>query len=142
MKEIEGELLGDVITGIGVSYDKPASSGQFTAYFDGIELSINNDPEPEIPEKPIITGNIDSMDRNLSIRIYPNPAIDQLSIKIPQKELPVRFELMDLLGNRVISQQIDQPITTIPISGLAKGAYIQQTINEKDQVDAGILIIE
>ena len=50
-----------------------------------------------------------------NLAIYPNPANDQLNIKIPQNELPVRFELMDLLGNRVNSQQIDQPITNVEI---------------------------
>ncbi len=38
-----GELLGDEITGVLISYDKPASSGSYTAYFDDILISVKKD---------------------------------------------------------------------------------------------------
>jgi hypothetical protein len=34
----EGELVGDVITGILIAYDHPSASGTFTAYFDDIVI--------------------------------------------------------------------------------------------------------
>jgi len=37
----KGELLGDEITGIVVSYDKAASSGSYTAYIDDITIATN-----------------------------------------------------------------------------------------------------
>jgi hypothetical protein len=38
-----GELVGDEITGIIITYDKPASSGPFLAYFDDIFISTRDD---------------------------------------------------------------------------------------------------
>jgi hypothetical protein len=138
----KGELLDDVITGIAIAYDKPADSGQFTAFFDSIVLSVNNDPEPEIPEKPIITGGLRLKDSKASIRIFPNPSVGHISIKLSAIELPIQFVLMDLLGNRVLSQQITGSETEISLRGLSKGIYLHNLVDSLGQKDSGKIIIE
>ncbi|MCD7972011.1 MAG: hypothetical protein LUG18_04990 [Candidatus Azobacteroides sp.] len=37
----QGELLGDIITGILIAYDHPSDNGNFTAYFDDIIIDTN-----------------------------------------------------------------------------------------------------
>ncbi|MCK7536717.1 MAG: hypothetical protein MZV63_40015 [Marinilabiliales bacterium] len=46
----EGELVGDEITGIIITYDKPASSGSYLAYFDDIFISTREDAYNAIEE--------------------------------------------------------------------------------------------
>ena len=45
-----GELVGDEITGIIITYDKPASSGSYLAYFDDIFISTRDDVYNAIDE--------------------------------------------------------------------------------------------
>jgi len=45
-----GELVGDEITGIIISFDKPASSGSYLAYFDDIFISTRKDSYNAIDE--------------------------------------------------------------------------------------------
>jgi hypothetical protein len=138
----KGELLDDVIVRMSIAYDKLSFSGQFKAHFDGIELLVNNEPEPEIPPKPVITGCVGSKDFHSSIKIYPNPAVDQINIVIHLDEMPIQFELMDLLGNKVLSRQITELNSTIPIDGLSKGIYIHQFLVDMEKINSGLIIIE
>ncbi len=49
----KGELLGDVITGILVSYNKAASTGSFSAYFDDVLVTTGDIPVVTGVNKPI-----------------------------------------------------------------------------------------
>jgi hypothetical protein len=48
-----GELIGDVITGIIIGYENPATSGSYTAYFDNIII----EDAPVSPNAPVITSS-------------------------------------------------------------------------------------
>ena len=55
-------------------------------------------------------------------KVYPNPAIDYLSIET--KEVVQRLEVYDALGRKVISKIPNQNIFSIDISKLEQGIYI------------------
>ena len=48
----EGELVGDEITGILITYDKPESSGSYLAFFDDIFISTREDTYNAIEDVP------------------------------------------------------------------------------------------
>ena len=55
-------------------------------------------------------------------KVYPNPAIDYLSIET--KEMVQRLEVYDALGRRAISKAPNQNNFSLDISNLEKGIYI------------------
>jgi len=69
---------------------------------------------------------------NNNITVYPNPAIDQLTIESIQKST---IEILNIHGQTILQRQIQQGKTNIDISILAKGIYILRlTSNDKTAV--------
>lgn len=56
-----------------------------------------------------------------SIKIYPNPAKDYLSLEVPGTVKDFSFEITDLLGRSLLKQENQ---TKINVSGLKKGVYL------------------
>lgn len=57
------------------------------------------------------------------IRVYPNPAGDQISIRSGQQTMGTRYRIVDLSGQIVQTIQLESGITTIDIHLLASGVY-------------------
>ncbi|HEX7070029.1 MAG TPA: T9SS type A sorting domain-containing protein [Rhodothermales bacterium] len=56
--------------------------------------------------------------------IYPNPFADRFTIETNDRvALPLRFEVIDALGRRVLAGTIDESQTTVDASALAAGFY-------------------
>jgi len=68
-----------------------------------------------------ITGIIEIDNNKSNIVVYPNPAKDKLTIESLQKST---IEILNIQGQTISQQQIQQGKTDIDISGLAKGVYI------------------
>lgn len=67
-----------------------------------------------------------------NIAIYPNPAINIITIKALQKST---IDIINIQGQTILQQQIQQGKTDINISGLAKGVYILRLCsNDKTEV--------
>jgi hypothetical protein len=78
-----------------------------------------------------ITG-IRELAANNILHIYPNPANDKLSIESLQK---ATIEILNIQGQIILQQLIQQGKTYIDISGLAKGVYILRlSNNDKTEV--------
>lgn len=61
------------------------------------------------------------------IEIYPNPALNYLTINVPSNiEGMVDFRLMDAAGSLTIAQQFTSGIVTLDVSQLASGLYMVQ----------------
>lgn len=56
-----------------------------------------------------------------SVKIYPNPAKDILTIDLPETIKDFSFELTDLVGRTLIKQENQK---TVNVSALTKGAYL------------------
>jgi len=67
-----------------------------------------------------ITGLAD-LTYNNNIYIYPNPAINNITIETHQKSI---MEIINIQGQTILQQQLQQGKTDIEISALAKGVYI------------------
>ena len=68
-----------------------------------------------------------------NLTVYPNPATDELTIKSLQKSTMV---IIDIQGQTILQQSLQQGKTDIDISGLAKGVYILRLCsNDKTEVE-------
>ena len=56
-----------------------------------------------------------------NITVYPNPTNDKLTIEFLQKST---MEILNIQGQTILQQQLQQGKTAIDISGIAKGVYI------------------
>ncbi len=64
-----------------------------------------------------------------SIQVYPNPANDELSVKMPDNAAHTIY-LLNMLGQTVYSLQTQLAETSISVSGLAEGVYIIKVADE------------
>jgi len=56
-----------------------------------------------------------------NISIFPNPALNNITIESPQKST---IEILNIQGQMILQQPLQQGKTGIDVSGLAKGVYI------------------
>jgi hypothetical protein len=82
---------------------------------------------------PLSTLGIKEINNNVSnIAVYPNPAIKDLTIKTSQE---ATIEILNIQGQTILQQILQQGKTDIDISGLAKGVYILRLLsNDKTDV--------
>jgi PKD repeat protein len=67
-----------------------------------------------------ITGLIEAMDMKYNIKIYPNPATDDLTIETPER---ATIEIYNIEGQIIKSFSAGDNTTTIDVSTLARGMY-------------------
>lgn len=75
----------------------------------------------------IILGTNDY--QNLGFRLYPNPTREQLTIELNDSSSNCQIEILDILGKKVISLEI-QKIGQIDVSALASGTYLVKLNSE------------
>ncbi|MGD0710914.1 MAG: T9SS type A sorting domain-containing protein [Bacteroidales bacterium] len=82
---------------------------------------------------PLSEVGIKELNNNESnIEVYPNPAIDNITIESPQKST---IEILNIQGQTILQQTLSQGKTIIDISTLAKGVYILRLLsNDKTEV--------
>jgi hypothetical protein len=75
-----------------------------------------------------------SIENEREVGVYPNPTAGNLTIvSVIEEGQPATFEVFNLLGQNVFSQQLTQGEThSVDISGLVQGIYTARiTVNEK-----------
>jgi len=65
--------------------------------------------------------------------VYPNPGSDQIIIRTALKAVSMR--LYNVQGDIILSQKINNPITTISTASFASGAYFLHFIKEGKRID-------
>ena len=73
----------------------------------------------------VLTG-ITQTGSNNTFSVYPNPTYNKLTIESPEKST---IEILDVQGQIILQQQLQQGKTDIDISRLAKGVYILRLYN-------------
>jgi hypothetical protein len=95
------------------------SDTSFTAIFD-VETSIESINKP-------------------SIKIYPNPAIDDVHISLPENVPQAVFMLYDMQGKEVIRQEVSNQ-GRVEVSNLASGMYIYRLTTDKQSYQGKMVI--
>ncbi|MCF6357361.1 MAG: T9SS type A sorting domain-containing protein [Draconibacterium sp.] len=73
-----------------------------------------------------------------SIRIYPNPASDFVTIDIQQISNPVQFELFDIQGHEIMSREI-MNTENINLKGISEGLYFYNLSSGKEKVSGKLI---
>ena len=73
----------------------------------------------------ISTDNTDAY----AVRLYPNPAINTLSIELSDNIIDGKVYVYNVLGGMQIEQDLNNSVTNIDISALAKGTYSIKIVN-------------
>jgi hypothetical protein len=89
-----------------------------TAATDGGPLG---DPRWGLEETDIVTSAAEPVDA--ALRLYPNPAIDRLWVRLPANE-PLRIRVRDIQGRMVLTQQLSANERSISLLSLRPGLYM------------------
>lgn len=77
--------------------------------------------------------NIEDVENNNNISIFPNPAKDFVFVKTPSNKEGFKVVFFDVLGKQVIKESINKTNNQINVSSLSKGIYIINVKSESAQ---------
>ena len=66
---------------------------------------------------------IQDVNANAAFAVYPNPANNLLQISVLETGSPQSLKVFDMLGNQIISQPVENAVTSLDISNFASGVY-------------------
>ena len=80
-------------------------------------------------------------DKNPSIRLYPNPAREVLTVEVPNGYEPPPFDIdfFNVLGQKVFSYKIEQSNSSLNIRGLPRGVFFYAIRKDGRLLDTGQL---
>ena len=81
---------------------------------------------------PLSSKNIESDFTDANFYVYPNPSNGILNIE--SKNNIISYSLNDLIGNQILSAEINDSIFTIDITPLPSGFYLLELFKENGQV--------
>lgn len=71
----------------------------------------------------------------LEMKVYPNPAEDELQLKISDSNLTnLTYQLFDINGKNIVSQKINQAETIISLKKFNKGVYFLVVLMQNKQL--------
>ena len=89
-----------------------------------------------------VTGISRDAEMKTDIRVYPNPAKNNVIVKARGSKGRLQFELYDILGSRLMTQPIRSDIyETVDVSGLTPGLYIYKVTDQEFKVVQSNLLI-
>ena len=92
--------------------------------YDNISLGLVTFMPADTTQCYIITGIKESNFKNFSYSIFPNPALNYLTICLPDNNSKSEMKIYNLIGQLEFTSKIENQKTNIDISGLTKGIYI------------------
>lgn len=124
------------------SYPDYATSGYITAtLFDGSQyqnkyyyyyIDFCNSYRKVMPQIKVM-AQIEEVEAlsAATVKLYPNPAEDQLTVELPLSPGAISLELLDMQGRKVVSRSgIKARIITLDVKSLARGMYILRVYNQ------------
>ena len=92
-----------------------------------------------------VTVGIKSLISNdVETSIYPNPAQNQVNIKIDEAFAfnNLNVQIVDLTGRTVLDTQINSAMSTLNVEGLENGIYLVRISNGSETIHASKLILK
>ncbi len=74
-------------------------------------------------------AGIDNIQTQNGLNLYPNPANNVLNIELKDISTPLNVQIVNLLGETVISTALNHQISTLNVSNMPSGVYFVQTEN-------------
>jgi|GEM_PF-6042972 len=121
-------ITGD-LTGSGVNDINPVN--RFYIRQEAVTSTPNIDMDEirigltwaSVTPKSIATGTDDIFNESPGAIIYPNPVIDVMKIDVKSSDISL-MEVYNLTGERLITKEIYQGITSVDLSNLSRGMYL------------------
>jgi hypothetical protein len=76
------------------------------------------------------------------VKVYPNPAVTNLTVEIDNELTGIQFQLYDAFGRLVNSMSLLDQINKVDVSTLSSGIYFYQLFDKKTAIKSGKLVIE
>lgn len=134
---LSGSPAGGVFSGAGVSgsvFDPAASgAGTFTLTYVYTDANSCSGSDNQSVVVSLCTG-IEELISG-SINIYPNPTKDILNISIDHfSNENTHYEMFDAIGKLIISEKVNNSLTSIDMSHLSKGMYTIRVVVDGKQL--------
>ena len=76
------------------------------------------------------------------IKLYPNPAKENVTIELPSSNLNFHLIIFDINGKKIREDNLDQTISTINTSDFNGGIYLVKLTNDDINITKKLLIIK
>ena len=76
-----------------------------------------------------------------SIKIYPNPAKNVVSVEVPEKEIATKVQLLNAIGQTVAEQVPTSDLTKLNIENLPNGIYFIKISNANSSITKKITVL-
>ena len=134
---LTGSPAGGTFSGAGVSgssFDPSVSgAGTFTLTYDYTDANSCSGSDNQSVMVSLCTG-IDELSSG-SVSIYPNPTRDVINVSIDQfNSENTRIELFDAIGKLIISEKVNNTITSIDLTHLSNGIYTIRIVVDGQQM--------
>lgn len=131
----EGKITGDTIT-FRLSLCLDSFAIHYVLIDEGFVNDLSGKAFEGIVEKSawtFKTGNfptlVSSFPGNKSIEIYPNPASNELNIKLINLKTPYTFELINIAGQLLVQKEYYSSFEKLDLNGLGEGIYLVKVYN-------------
>jgi len=123
-----------ISTGAVTTIEYTTTTGTATAFNtpDGVaidqsgNLFVTVTGENEIQEITNATGILQNSMPNTQFNVYPNPAVDYLTVKLPSNSSKTEIKIFNIIGELEYSSTETNQNKNIDISNLANGLYLIQ----------------
>lgn len=92
-------------------------------------------------ELPSVPTSVDEVVSQEDVSIYPNPAVDQLTIELPN-DRQAEVEIYDMVGSMVRSERLTSARNVVDMSELPAGQYIYRIKTEKNTLNGKVMKIK
>jgi len=116
----------EVISPQGESYSNSSGGVEFTIGESVISTFENGTYglTHGFHQSNLIISSIEDFTPNMDIAIYPNPVMNQLTIKLSDIKVGYHFQMVDMNGKLVKSNPINNLETQVDVSAFAAGVYL------------------
>ncbi|KAA3624186.1 MAG: PKD domain-containing protein [Bacteroidetes bacterium] len=125
--------------------ENPAHFYEVSGLYEIQLIAINEcGSDTLMQEINIIIDDLNSLNENSSVDVFPNPASEKIFIRFNNTDAFLQgssLHLFDALGRKVSATSLIYPITEVSVSHLPKGIYFYEINNETQLMDKGKVII-
>lgn len=133
---LSGSPAGGIYSGVGVSgsnFDPAVSgAGSFTISYYYTDINSCSATASQTVDVSLCTGINEVND--VSISVFPNPTRELIHVKMDASVVDhATIQLYDAIGKLVISETVNNTVTTLNIANYAKGMYTIRVVSEEKQ---------